>query len=307
VQSLKKLQSENLICIAQGPRRGGARATDVLLLALSEMIGKEFSARQILRKMVEVMCELLDADRGTIFLLDPVRSELVSVVADLPELQELRVPASQGIAGWVSRSHQIVNIPFCEQDARFWQRIDQKTGYTTRSMLAGPLDDRDGTLIGVVQFLNKREGIFTDRDEELLKLMARQFADLLEETTLGKGPDFGRGTGVELPEAFGEQFNRIIGVGERMRKIFRTVRKVAPTGATILLRGESGTGKGLLARAVHYSSPRSTGPFVQLDCTALPEGLMQIPAPRERWSPQRAAPCFSTKSGTYRCACKASC
>jgi GAF domain-containing protein len=126
-----------------------------------------------------------------------------------------------------------VNIPYCQEDVRFWKRIDQQTGYTTRSMLCGPLCDRDGSLVGVVQFLNKRGGIFTGQDEELLLSMSGQVADLLEETTLGRGPDFARHRDPEARESsagLGDQFNRIIGVGEAMRSVFRTVRKVAPTG-----------------------------------------------------------------------------
>ncbi|MBI4864308.1 MAG: sigma-54-dependent Fis family transcriptional regulator [Candidatus Riflebacteria bacterium] len=264
---------------------------DVLLLALGEMIGRETSADQMLHPLVDVMRELLQADRGTIFLLDDDGKELVSVAAHLPEMKEIRVPVSQGIAGWVARTHRMVNIPFCESDSRFWKKIDSTTGYTTRSVLAGPLDDAAGNLLGVVQFLNKREGMFTGHDEELLATMARQVGALLEETTLGKGPDFlvaedgetddapgaaGRTDGAsEAAVGLGERFNRIIGVGEPMKAVFRTIRKVAPTEATVLLRGESGTGKGLIAKAIHYTSMRHAAPFVKLDCTALPDGLVE--------------------------------
>jgi Nif-specific regulatory protein len=259
-----------------------ATIKDVLLLALGETIGRELGAEHMLRPMVDVMRELLGADRGTIFLLDAAGAELVSVAANLPEMKEIRVPISQGIAGWVARTQRTVNIPFCEGDSRFWKKIDQKTGYTTRSVLAGPLHDEAGRLLGVVQFLNKNDGgIFTDRDEKLLATMARQLAALLEETTLGRGPEFVAPPGAETVESsepalgFGDRFNRIVGVGEPMRAVFRTVRKVAATEATVLLRGESGTGKGLVARALHFASRRQEAPFVKVDCTALPEGLME--------------------------------
>lgn len=70
-------------------------------------------------------------------------------------------------------------------------------------------------------------------------------------------------------------FKDIIGHGTAMRKIFRIVEKVARSDTTILLNGETGTGKGLIARAIHKASGRSDQPFVQINCGATPEGLLE--------------------------------
>jgi sigma-54 specific flagellar transcriptional regulator A len=70
-------------------------------------------------------------------------------------------------------------------------------------------------------------------------------------------------------------FKDIIGHGTAMRKIFRIVEKVAKSDTTILLNGETGTGKGLIARAIHKASGRSDQPFVQINCGATPEGLLE--------------------------------
>lgn len=71
------------------------------------------------------------------------------------------------------------------------------------------------------------------------------------------------------------QFDNIIGRSPAMREIFHTVERVAPTRATVLLAGESGVGKDMIARAIHQHSPRKTHPFVKINCTALPENLME--------------------------------
>ena len=71
------------------------------------------------------------------------------------------------------------------------------------------------------------------------------------------------------------QFDNIIGRSAAMREIFQTVERVAPTRATVLLAGESGVGKDMIARAIHQHSPRSRHPFVKINCTALPENLME--------------------------------
>ena len=71
------------------------------------------------------------------------------------------------------------------------------------------------------------------------------------------------------------QFDNIIGRSARMQEVFAAVMRVAPTRATVLLAGESGIGKDLIARAIHHHSPRRERPFVKINCSALPENLME--------------------------------
>jgi DNA-binding NtrC family response regulator len=74
---------------------------------------------------------------------------------------------------------------------------------------------------------------------------------------------------------FRYKFDNIIGRSPAMQEVFATITRVAPTRATVLLAGESGVGKDLIARAIHYHSPRHDKPFVKINCTALPENLME--------------------------------
>jgi len=81
----------------------------------------------------------------------------------------------------------------------------------------------------------------------------------------------------QLREELGHKytFDNIIGRSDAMQEIFATIERVAPTQATVLLAGESGTGKDLIARAIHYHSPRRERPFVKINCTTIPENLME--------------------------------
>jgi two-component system, NtrC family, response regulator AtoC len=81
----------------------------------------------------------------------------------------------------------------------------------------------------------------------------------------------------ELREALGQryQFENIIGRSAPMQEIFATITRVAPTRATVLLAGESGVGKDMIARAIHQHSPRKDRPFIKINCTAIPENLME--------------------------------
>ena len=81
----------------------------------------------------------------------------------------------------------------------------------------------------------------------------------------------------KLKEELGRryEFDNIVGRSPQMQEIFATVLRVAPTRATVLLTGESGVGKDLIARAIHFHSPRKDRPLVKINCTALPENLME--------------------------------
>jgi DNA-binding NtrC family response regulator len=81
----------------------------------------------------------------------------------------------------------------------------------------------------------------------------------------------------QLREELGKryEFDNIIGRSPAMQEIFATIERVAPSRATVLLAGESGVGKDLIARAIHFHSPRRDRPFVKINCTALPENLME--------------------------------
>jgi len=77
----------------------------------------------------------------------------------------------------------------------------------------------------------------------------------------------------QLVEKF--SFENIIGGSSRMAEVFDAVRRVAPGEATVLIKGESGTGKELIARAIHYNSSRSKGNFIAVNCSAIPENLIE--------------------------------
>ena len=81
----------------------------------------------------------------------------------------------------------------------------------------------------------------------------------------------------QLKEELGTryEFDNMVGHSQAMREIFATILRVAPTRATVLLAGESGVGKDMIARAIHHQSPRNGRPFVKINCTALPENLME--------------------------------
>src|ERR1019366_5791378 len=86
-----------------------------------------------------------------------------------------------------------------------------------------------------------------------------------------------RDENLQLREELGRRyaFDNIVGRSAPMQEVFATIMRVAPTRATVLLAGESGVGKDLIARAIHFHSPRRERPLVKINCTAIPENLME--------------------------------
>ena len=245
-----------------------------ILLAVGGVLHREIAIDELLDRLVDTMSEVLDADRGTIYLLDRGKGELFSKAAHLPELDEIRLEIGQGIAGVVAQTGELVNVPRTTGEDRFYQGVDERTGYRTETVLAVPMRDHRKEVLGVVQLLNKRGGPFTKEDEQTLERLVAQAALAIEATTLYE--DLAREPESQLePLPLEGRFNRIVGESENLRAACRLTAKAAAAHATVLVRGESGTGKELFARAIHVNSPRADEAFVKVDCAALPESLIE--------------------------------
>ncbi len=240
-----------------------------VLHSVADLLERPVTKDQLLRAMVERVQQELDAERGTLYLIDAHTGELVSRVAQLPELSEIRLPMGKGVAGHVAKTGETVNLPDVKGDARWFRGIDEKTGFQTRSMLAVPVLDAEGTIRGVLQMLNRRHGKFDRPDELLLRELAEQVAEALDRTSMRPIGDRSQGVLLDGP------FNNIIGECPAMTQLYKRILAAASTDATVLVRGKSGTGKTLVARAIHENSERRTGPLVCVDCTTLPAGLIE--------------------------------
>ncbi len=230
---------------------------------------QEIELDGVLQRVIEETAGRLGADRATLYLVDHARQQLVSRVSILHEITEIRLRLGEGVAGWVARSGKPVHVPRGRLDARFAARFDAATGYRTEHQLAVPVFHESGDVLGVLQVLNRKEGEFGPQDEQALEELAAQVGGLLQTSSLGAQltPD------QQQPLAF--HFNRIVGASPVMRQVYGRVTRAAATEATVLLRGETGTGKDLVARAVHFNSARAAGPLVKVDCAALPESLVE--------------------------------
>jgi phosphoserine phosphatase len=147
------------------------------VLEVTRKLAAPFDLDTMLTEVIDVSRNLLDAERGTVFLYDEQTDELVVRVAT--ELGSFRIPANKGIVGESAQTRQLINVPDCYADDRFNRDIDKQTGYHTRCMLTIPLIGFEDSLVGVLQILNKNSGTFDEYDEFVATALAAQAAVVL--------------------------------------------------------------------------------------------------------------------------------
>jgi phosphoserine phosphatase len=155
-----------------------------IILGVARRLASEPRLDPLLNSIAEETCNLLDAERATLFLYDAKADELYSRVATRSEIEVIRFPAGRGIAGSVARQKACLIIPDAYADPRFNPEVDRSTGWRTRNMLAVPMTNLDGRLVGVLEALNKRTGPFTEADSSLLTALAAQAGVALERARL---------------------------------------------------------------------------------------------------------------------------
>jgi signal transduction histidine kinase len=140
----------------------------------------------MLMQIAQKACEVMEADRCSIFLYDANTDELWSTVALGMGEQVIRIPSGSGIAGYCFHTRMTVNLEDAYTDPRFNRGVDAHTGYRTRSLLCNPIYNRDGRVLGVIQLLNKRDAVFTKEDEIFLKTFGNHASVFIEMAQLQK-------------------------------------------------------------------------------------------------------------------------
>jgi len=253
-------------------------------------LGCAFAARLELAELVPMVVaetrRVLDAAGVSVLLHDAEHNELYFpyVAQDDPEaarrLHALRMPSERGIAGTVVRTGHAERIDDVTADPRFYPEIDRRTGVSTHTMLCAPLHARRGVL-GVIEVVNRHGGPFTDDDLRLLEALAGIVAVAIENAMLFETV---KASEERLRVQVGalrrdlarlDRFTEIVSISPAMRDVFRLMESAAASPITVLIEGETGTGKELVARGIHRTSVRADGPFIAVNCAAMVETLLE--------------------------------
>jgi len=207
-----------------------AQREEALLLEVVSSIASEIYLQPLLQKIIDAATQLLDADRGSLFLNDAVRGELYSRVAGGADIEEIRFPNNAGIAGECFTAGAPINISDAYADPRFNTEVDKRTGYKTDSMLCMPITAKHGIRVGVMQILNKRVGSFGAGDEKRLVALCAQAAVSIENAQFFEQ--------VNTARNYNESILRSMSNGVVTMDAAWTITKVNQTAARILRRSE---------------------------------------------------------------------
>ena len=247
-------------------------------LEINELLNSRyFDLNGLFTQILESATKLTDGEASSLLLVQPETQRLEFVVAlgsKGEEVKSFTLSKGEGIAGWVADHNTSIHVPDVAKDPRFYSKISQNVGFPTQNILAVPLRVK-GLCVGVLEMINKKGGqSFTGEDLTWLELFSNQagiaiqnaknFQAMKDELQTLK-------TVLEtkaLPHSF-------LTKDPKMLEILELCRKYASTESAVLITGENGTGKELIAEYIHQNSSRAEHPFVRVNCAALPEGLME--------------------------------
>ncbi|WP_035479773.1 nif-specific transcriptional activator NifA [Aliagarivorans marinus] len=231
-------------------------------------------------KVLEVMHDKAMLQHAILALVDEqgklLEVEKVHAPGREQQIKSIRYRSEEGIIGTVFSRKQPIVLSRVENDMRFSDKLDLYS--LDLPFIAVPLS-KDQQVIGVLaaqpevadpellanftQFMDMTASLVT-RSVLLAKDVAVQTDNLQQERDRLRR---------KVRSNYG--LDSIVGHSKAMRRVFEQIRLVSKWDSTVLVRGESGTGKELIANAIHYNSPRAAGPFVKLNCAALPDNLLE--------------------------------
>ena len=259
--------------------RPGAEDTGTHIQGLKRL--QEFSSNlmssqslpQLLDELMDSVVELTGAAKGFLVLFEDGKP-VIKVARNIhrENLADAVTELSDSIIAKVVETKRPLIVSDAQSDAKF-STAESVINLRLSSVMCVPLMER-GRILGLIHVGNDSvAGLFESKTLEILSVFAAQASLLLQNALL---LDDLKLQNVSLSQELEEQrFGEIIGSSKAMMEVFRRVEKVANTEVSVLVSGDTGTGKELIAREIHRRSPRAAGPFVTVNCGAIPESLME--------------------------------
>jgi Nif-specific regulatory protein len=241
------------------------------ILEIANSWNQTREVKTLLSQMAEAATRLLHADRASIFLWDRPNKLLVGRPALGTPDGELRIPDDRGVVGQVVQTGMPRRVDAAIEPELIDHRVDAQLQYKTQTILCVPLRGRTGELFGAFELINKISGSFSQDDEDALVELASH-AGIALENAQDRQQLLSANRQIAAQAAEGV---RLIGECPSMTALRSIIRRVADTDLAVLILGENGTGKEVVAQSVHYLSRRSDQPFIAVNCAAIPDTLAE--------------------------------
>ncbi|MEW6686633.1 MAG: sigma 54-interacting transcriptional regulator [Candidatus Edwardsbacteria bacterium] len=251
------------------------------LYEIGQVVNSIRQPEELLTKVLDLALELFQAERGFILLRDEKGELSIKIARNLEgETLDDLSSISHSIVSDTTNRGEVFLTSDARQDPRFKDR-KSVIHHQLLSLMCVPLRNK-GNTIGAIYIDHRRvQNAFAEKDLEFLIAFADQAAVALENaqlfSELQKSKELLEEENVYLKQEVEERFRfaDIIGKSPAMQEIFATLKKVSKFDSSVLIEGETGTGKELIAKAIHYNSPRKDKRFVTIDCGALPPTLLE--------------------------------
>lgn len=243
------------------------------LQELSQKLLSQQSLPAILEHLMDSVIELSSADKGFLIL---TKNDAVSIKVarniERANIKDAVEQVSDSIIAKVIQSKTSIIVSDAANDSEF-NSSQSVVKLNLSSVMCLPLVSRDG-LIGLIYVGNDNiVNMFTNEHLELLEVFAAQASLIVANAILMN--DLRLDNEVLMTRLKEKRFGSIVGSCTAMQEVFRTIEKVAPTNVNVLITGQTGTGKELIAHEIHNRSPRADGPFITINCGAIPESLLE--------------------------------
>ena len=247
-------------------------------LEINELLNSRFfDLNGLFTQILESATKLTDGEASSLLLVEAESRRLEFVVAlgaKGEEVKSFSLRKGEGIAGWVADHNTSINVPDVQKDLRFYSKISRNVGFPTQNILAVPLRVK-GQCVGVLEMINKLGGqMFNDEDMTWLELFANQ-AGLAIQNARNFQAMKDELQSLKTVLETKTKPHSLLTQNSKMTEILSLCRKYASTDSAVLITGENGTGKELVAEYIHEHSPRAQGAFIRVNCAALPEGLLE--------------------------------
>jgi formate hydrogenlyase transcriptional activator len=272
---------------AETAQQGLARERDRLSLVLdiNNVVVSHLELRELLKAISTCLKRVIPHDLAWLCLYDPVNQQLRTHALDFPSNQDFTgagdpIPLEGTPEGLAFTSRKTVHIKKLNLMEFPTEIMKRAAAEGLQSGCAIPLISHEHVL-GTLSVVSVNENAFTEQDAELLGQIGGQVALAVANATayqeIANLKDKLKKEKLYLEEEIKTEydFEDIIGDSAALRKVLKQVEIVAPTDSTVLILGETGTGKELIARALHNRSGRQDGTFVKMNCAAIPTGLLE--------------------------------
>ncbi|HPM73073.1 MAG TPA: sigma 54-interacting transcriptional regulator, partial [Spirochaetales bacterium] len=248
------------------------------LLEINTLINSNYGdATSLLTQILESATRLTAGEASSLILRNEEDGKLYFEIALGPKGRDVKkfvLNPGEGIAGWVADHNQSLIVNDVETDSRFYGDISKSIDFPTYSILAVPMVVRE-KCVGLFEIINKKDKkYFTQSDLQWLEIFAVQAAIAIENAKyLEKAREEIGYLRDQISTDKG--YHVLIAKSPDIIEKLDLIDRVAKTDSSVLILGESGVGKELIAEQVHLRSNRKNKPFVRVNCAALPEGLLE--------------------------------